>query len=120
MNHLLIEKTAGRGEKILYVAVFLLGLCISVGEFLCTGQIYLATIVYLLDKAKGFSVELYTSLGTYVIAMAILPAVLTLLIHRGKRIILLSETLRSYMPVVKLVNSAFFLLIAIYLIAGAL
>ena len=120
INHLLIEKTANRGEGILYGAVFLLGLFISMGEFLCTGQIYLATIVYLLDKATSFTAELYASLGTYVIAMAILPTVLTLLIHRGKRIVLLSETLRRHMPIVKLINGGFFLLIAIFLIAGAL
>lgn len=116
-NHTLIEKaTSGKQAGILYVAVFVLGIFISMGEFLCTGQIYLATILYLMEKTTRLDFTLLAMFGLYVVAMAIPPAILTLLIYKGRRIIILSEGVRKNLTTIKLLSSAILFIIAVFII----
>lgn len=117
INHALIAKaTSGKKTNILYVVVFVLGVFISVGEFLCTGQIYLATIMYLLQKTSQLDITLFVMLGIFVVAMAIPPTILTLLIHRGRRVIILSETIRKNMLTIKLLSGSVLLVVAVFIL----
>ena len=117
-NHKLIQNTSLEGrENLIVLAVFALAVFVSVGEFICTGQIYLATIIYLNRSDAGTAV---LPLLIYVTAMIIPSLVLTVLVARGKNAFELSEIFRRNMPVVKLAGMVFFLGFAVYLIAFSL
>ncbi|MDR2648394.1 MAG: hypothetical protein LBB94_01550 [Clostridiales bacterium] len=114
-NNELIKKTVNSGVRFMIPLVFLLGVVISAGEFLCTGQIYLATILYVLRSGDGFAV---TAFLVYVTAM-ILPMIILLIVcARGRRLLEMSEFARKNMPVIKLANAALFLAFAIYMIGA--
>ena len=86
-----------------YPALFLLGIVISAGEFLCTGQVYLASLLYMVEQNAGFNPELAGNLVIYLIAMCVPMLLLTVLVSRGK-----SVMSASHLPVIKLVYSIFF------------
>lgn len=90
--------------------IFLLGLVVSAGEFLCTGQVYLASILYLAKSGQAWNWQLAGAFFCYVGGSILPSAVLVVLVCRGKRILALSELARKRMPVIKLVTAVFFLL----------
>lgn len=109
LNHRFIERAAsGNGLKLL--AIFLLGLVVSAGEFLCTGQVYLASILYLAKSGQAWSWQLAGAFFCYVGGSILPSAVLVVLACRGKRVLALSELARKRMPVIKLATAVFFLL----------
>jgi hypothetical protein len=92
--------------------IFFLGLAVSAGEFLCTGQIYLATILYLLRANPGGRPLALAALLCYTLAASLPPALLVLFCYKGKQALALSEFARKKMPVVKIANAALFALFA--------
>ena len=112
-NNRLIKKAAGVGSHFLIPVVFLLGIVISAGEFLCTGQIYLATILYVMRSGDIAAVPAFL---TYVTAMIIPMCILLFLCSRGRRLLEMSEFARKNMPAIKLANAAIFLAFAVYMI----
>lgn len=102
----------------LIAAAIILGFVISAGEFLCTGQILLSTIIYLVRSGNQGSIVAWGKLGVYVLAMQIPLLILTFAAWKGKEIFHLSEFIRKYLPVIKLVNAClfilFFVLVAVY------
>jgi len=114
-NNGLIKKTVTGGTRYLIPLVFLLGVIISAGEFLCTGQIYLATILYVLRQGEASAIP---SFLTYVIAMVIPMGILLFLCAKGRRILEMSEFARRNLPVIKLANAVLFLAFAMYMIGA--
>ena len=112
-NNRIIKKAAATGSRFLIPAVFLLGVVVSAGEFLCTGQIYLATILYVMRSGDTAAVP---SFLTYVTAMIIPMCVLLFLCARGRRLLEMSEFARRNMPVIKLANAVLFLAFAVYMV----
>jgi cytochrome c biogenesis protein CcdA len=112
-NHSLINKVTEGNPRFLMVGIFLLGVAVSAGEFLCTGQIYLATILYLLRANSGGHPLAVTALLSYTLAASLPPALLVLFCHKGKQALALSEFVRKKMPVVKIANAALFALFAL-------
>jgi cytochrome c biogenesis protein CcdA len=109
-NHSIIRKTVEGNPRYLMAAVFALGVLVSAGEFLCTGQIYLATILYLLRTgAAGLALPAFLC---YTVAAALPPALLVILCHKGKQAMALSDFVRDRMPAVKIANTLFFALFA--------
>jgi cytochrome c biogenesis protein CcdA len=94
-------------------AIFALGVLVSAGEFLCTGQIYLATILYLLRTGTG-SVLAFSAFLCYTLAAALPPALLVILCHKGKQAMALSDFVRNRMPAIKIANSVFFAFFAVF------
>jgi cytochrome c biogenesis protein CcdA len=112
-NHKLIIKAADGDPRFLMIGIFLLGIAVSAGEFLCTGQIYIATILYLLRADSGGRPLALTALFCYTFAASLPPALAVLLCHKGKQVLALSEFARKKMPVIKIANAALFALFAL-------
>jgi hypothetical protein len=112
-NHRLINKVTGADTRFLMIGIFFLGAAVSAGEFLCTGQIYLATILYLLRADTGGHSVALASLLCYTLAASIPPAVLVILCYKGKQALALSEFTRQKMPLIKLANAVLFALFAL-------
>lgn len=113
-NHKWIQKiTQKTNNKLLLLAVFALGMIISVGEFLCTGQIYLATILYMIKRNPSLNFQAIGTLMIYIAGMMIPLLVLTIAVWKGREVFNLTELTRRNMPVVKLINAAIFLVFGI-------
>jgi len=112
-NNNLIKRAASGGERTMIPLIFLLGVIVSAGEFLCTGQVYLATILYVLRSGGISAVPAFL---TYVTAMIIPMSILLFLFTRGKRLLEMSEFARRNMPVIKIANAVLFLAFAVYMI----
>ncbi|MDR0450683.1 MAG: hypothetical protein LBH26_05420 [Treponema sp.] len=113
-NHAVIRKTVEGSPRYLMAAIFVLGVFVSAGEFLCTGQIYLATILYLLRTNTGSFALALSAFLCYTAAAALPPALLVILCHKGKQAMALSELVRARMPAIKIANTLFFALFAAF------
>ena len=113
-NHGIIKKISKvENNSLLMPICFGLGVFISVGEFLCTGQMYLATIIFVLRNSETISVNAITYFLIYGIAFIIPLVGITLLIHKGKEVFDISEMVRGKLHIIKLVNAFIFLLFAL-------
>lgn len=107
-NHSRIKKLAEVRGKFWYPMLFLLGMVISAGEFLCTGQVYLATLLYMAGQKGTFDVEIVVDLIIYLMAMCVPMILLTVLVSKGKNVMSASHLSLKLLPVVKLLYSIFF------------
>lgn len=115
-NHSLIKKLEDIPLKWALPIVFGLGIIISAGEFLCTGQIYLATIIYLVKSSPSFNFITAAAFMVYVLAMSIPLIILIFLVNRGSQLLDLSEFTRKNLPIIKLMNAILFVLFGVYII----
>ena len=122
LNHKIIRRAAdfanaqnlnNRVAAAFTAGCFLLGATISVTEFFCTGQIYIAAITYAIRQGEGFAAHLF--LLAYTVAAVLPAAVILAIIRRGKSFFEVSETFRLKMPWIKLLGAIFFALFAVYL-----
>ena len=107
-NHKMINRLTRIPGQFWYPALFLLGIVISAGEFLCTGQVYLASLLYMVEQNAGFNPELAGNLVIYLIAMCVPMVLLTVLVSRGKSVMSASHLSLKILPMIKLVYSIFF------------
>jgi len=112
-NHRLINKVASTDTRFLMIGIFLLGVAVSAGEFLCTGQIYVATILYLLRAGGGGRSVAFVSLLCYTLAASIPPTLLVIFCYKGKQALALSEFTRQKMPLIKIANAVIFAAFAV-------
>ncbi|WP_129723729.1 cytochrome c biogenesis protein [Xylanivirga thermophila] len=117
-NHNLLKKVMSpKNTKMLGIIAFTMGALISIGEFLCTGQIYLASIVYMINGAQGIiNIKILCCFIVYCIAFVAPLLLLTYAIYKGKEIFEVSEFVRAKLPAIKLVNAIFFILFGIWII----
>lgn len=118
INHTWLKKigeTNRNGIFILFMA-FALGMVISIGEFLCTGQIYLATIIYLLKQSPELNLQMMMAFLAYILAMLIPLFIVVAAVHKGKEVFYISELARKNITAVKLINAAIFIIFAIIII----
>lgn len=116
-NHKWIKKLSSiENTKLLVIVSFVLGVIISIGEFLCTGQIYLATIIYVLKNSPVLNLQALFYFLLYGLAFITPLILVTYLIHKGKEIFDVSDVLREKMPVIKLVNAALFFIFGIVIL----
>lgn len=111
MNHNLIKKVSSAGGVMQPLMILMLGVVISFGEFFCTGQIYMASITYLLKdqvKAAIFPFLVYTT------AMSIPAVIMILLIQRTRNTEAVSDFMFRHLGVIKIFNAVLFLLFAVY------
>ena len=115
-NHEMIGKLTKIPGRLWYPALFLLGIVISAGEFLCTGQVYLASLLYMADRSGGFGAELAGNLVLYLAAMCVPMVLFVILVSRGKTIMSASHLSVKMLPVVKIAYSMFFFVLFFALI----
>lgn len=96
-----------------------IGMAVSTGEFLCTGQIYLSSIVVLVQKNTAGYLPLLL-LFVYSLAFVIPLLILMLVLFFGKKAFGVSEAVLEKIPVIKLISAVLFILIAIYMIVAIL
>lgn len=110
-NHSLIKRTSNISKQWLIILIsFILGLIISCGEFLCTGQIYLATILTILHTDRGLYLQAILYLFVYVIAFVIPLIIIIIFVNKGREIFNISEILRERLHIIKLINAAVFII----------
>ena len=113
-NEKLLQSTVRPGlGGLLFLALFGGSVLVSLGEFFCTGQIYLASILRWVqtDAQKGIPVFVFC---LYVGAMCIPALFIILLVAGGKSILALSEGSLRRMPAVKLCYAALFIVFAVF------
>ncbi|MBQ7797429.1 MAG: sulfite exporter TauE/SafE family protein [Lachnospiraceae bacterium] len=111
MNHNLIKKVSSAGGIMQPLMILVLGIVISFGEFFCTGQIYMASITYLLKdqvKAAVFPFLVYTT------AMSIPAVIMILLIQRTRNTDAVSDFMFRHLGAIKIFNAILFILFALY------
>lgn len=113
-NHNIIKKVSKfSNAKIILFISFFVGLILSLGEFLCTGQIYLATIITIFQTNSNLSAQALRYLIIYNLG-AILPlTVLSLIIYKGKEMFEVSEAIRERLHIIKLINAIIFIVFGI-------
>lgn len=116
-DHSLIKAVSAISDNKVFIPVcFILGVLIAAGEFLCTGQIYLATIVLMLRKNPYPDFNVLFSFILYGIAFILPLFIITVLLSKGRAVFEVSETVREKMPLIKLFNALFFLIFIILVI----
>lgn len=114
LNHNIIENILNVANiKFLLLISFFLGIIISLGEFLCTGQIYLTTIITILQTSNIMSLHAFTYLVLYDTAFIIPLLILTYTIHKGKEVFDISEVIRERLHLIKLINTGIFIVFGI-------
>lgn len=114
LNHRLMSAVSG--EKALWLLVplvFVGAMAVSVGEFLCTGQIYLATIVAMLQSGETMAASY---LALYCAALILPLVAVVLVLYVGRAWFDVSEWVRKRMGVIKLVNVVLLSAILLFLI----
>lgn len=113
-NHQLLKKASRMEGAFLGILVLGLGIAVSLGEFFCTGQIYMASILYLLRNAGDQLLLMLGTLLVYVTAMSIPAVVILIVIARTKGTGRVSDFMLKHMGAIKLLNSMLFLFYAAY------
>ncbi len=104
-------------SKAMVPALMLLGALVAVSEFLCAGQVYLATLLSSLQSGAQ-AVRMFLMLVVYCLAFLVPSALLTVLVLKGKAVMQVSDWMRRRMTAIKLVTALFFLavLLAVWLL----
>jgi cytochrome c biogenesis protein CcdA len=95
---------------------FLLGVIISLTEFMCTGQIYLPIVLALVQYSDSLNLEAILYLVIYNLMFVMPLIVIALVAIKSKSILSASNFIRENLPWIKLANALLFLGIAGYYI----
>ncbi len=93
-------------------AVVSLGALVAVSEFLCAGQVYLATLLASLQHGSG--VQRLLPLVSYCVGFIAPSAALCVVLLRGKAMFEVSEWVRGRMSLIKLLTALLFALVLAY------
>lgn len=115
-NHKRIETLSGTGGFWLWPASFALGVVISAGEFFCTGQVYLAAILYLMKMQDTRQVGTVLAFLIYVAAMCVPSLLIVAVLEKTRNAIRVSNATLKWMPVIKLVTAAVFFFFAVFML----
>lgn len=110
-----MQNAVNCGSKYLVGTVFITGIVVSVGEFLCTGQLYLASILYMMQRQAAWDLTVVLLFLVYLLAMDLPLLLLTILAKRGSQVLKLSELTRGKLPWIKLLYGFMFLVFAVLL-----
>lgn len=116
-NHKWIKVVSGIDNPVTLVCIaFLLGIITSVGEFLCTGQIYLTTILYVLHSQRDLNPKALLYFLEYNTAFITPLLIITFIIHKGREVFDISEFIRRNMHYIKLINIFVFIALGLFLL----
>lgn len=111
-NHQWIGKLKQVPSGLLIPFLFGLGMVISLGEFFCTGQLYAASVLYMVRVQSRITAETVLWLLLYVSAMCLPLLILILVIQKSRNLLAVSRLTLDGMPVIKLINGVLFLLLS--------
>ncbi|MGI6106363.1 MAG: cytochrome c biogenesis CcdA family protein [Lachnospiraceae bacterium] len=114
-NKNMIRRVSGVKASRLAPAVFALGAVISAGEFFCTGQVYLAEILYLMRSGTGETAAAL-SFVIYVAAMCVPSLILVLAVAKTGNAVRASNSSLKALPAVKLATAAAFAVFAVMMV----
>lgn len=110
-NHRLIRRVCGYSGVLKPLLLLGLGLGISVGEFFCTGQVYMAAITYLLkDRVSG----IWLYFLVYVTAMSLPSVLMIIVIQKTRNTERISEFMLRHLGAVKIFNALLFFMFGGY------
>lgn len=116
LNHKLMKRvTSCNNSKYFALSILMVGMIIALGEFMCTGQIYLISIVFLVQN-NGIDIKSVFYLLIYSVAFVLPIIIVTILIYYGKKVFNLSELLLKRLPNIKIISSLIFIIFGIYII----
>jgi cytochrome c biogenesis protein CcdA len=108
-NHHMIKKASGFSKlNIILFISFFLGMIISLGEFLCTGQIYLATIITIFQTDSQLSNQVLLLLILYNLGLVLPLIILTLTVYKGREIFEVPGAIRERLHIIKIINALIF------------
>jgi glutaredoxin len=115
LNFSLIKKMAAvQSQSLLGVICFFCGVITSVGEFFCTGQIYIAAILSMIHGEEGLQARALLFLGVYSVAFVLPFFIVTVALHKGTESFDVSDFIRRRLPLIKGANIVIFLAILIW------
>ena len=115
-NHERIEKASKINAKWMIPAAVVLGIVISAGEFFCTGQVYLAAILYMMKMQQEMKLQTNAAFIVYVTAMCIPSFLIVLVIEKTKNVIRMSNKTLEWLPAIKLVTAIVFFIFAVFML----
>ena len=115
-NHERIEKASKINAKWMIPAAVVLGIVISAGEFFCTGQVYLAAILYMMKMQQEMKLQTNAAFIIYVTAMCIPSFLIVLVIEKTKNVIHMSNKTLEWLPAIKLVTAIVFFMFAVFML----
>lgn len=115
-NHTTIQKLEKISSTFFLPVLFVLGLIISAGEFFCTGQLYAASIFYMVKQKQEMTFLVFLMLLVYVLAMCIPQGIIILIINKSRNLLAVSRFTLQRMSTVKLIYGFVFLFIFILLL----
>jgi len=104
-NHKIIGKFASGSSAKIYGISFGLGAIISFGEFLCTGQIYLGTIITVLNTQNDMFISALFMFLLYNMAMIVIPLLVLIIIRKTYDLINVADYLQTKLPWIKIINA---------------
>lgn len=114
-NHRLIKKISGMSGAMQPLLILGLGAAIALGEFFCTGQIYMASITYLLKDGQA---AVWLPFIVYVTAMSVPALIMILLIQRTRNTERISDFMFRHLGAIKVCNAVLFFCFAVYFLAA--
>ena len=115
-NHERIEKATKTNARWMIPAAVVLGIVISAGEFFCTGQVYLAAILYMMKMQQEMNLQTNAAFIVYVTAMCIPSFLIVLVIEKTKNVIRMSNKTLEWLPTIKLVTAIVFFMFAVFML----
>lgn len=115
-NHERIEKASKINAKWMIPAAVVLGIVISAGEFFCTGQVYLAAILYMMKMQQEMKLQTNAAFIIYVTAMCIPSFLIVLVIEKTKNVIRMSNKTLEWLPAIKIVTAIVFFIFAVFML----
>ena len=106
-----IKKTMLRKNALL-AGVLFLGIFLSLGEFMCTGQVFLLSIIMLARNNNYIDLSILMKFIVYSVAMIIPSIIFIFLVYKGKQLFVISDFISKRIPLIKLINAAIFILMA--------
>jgi hypothetical protein len=117
-NHDFMKKSIAKFNHSRWMLLLALGtgIIVTTGEFMCSGQIYLSSIITIYHKYPSLSINAFSYLVIYDIAYLFPLLVLILVIYKGKEVFEVSEVIREHLPAIKLIYAITFTIFAFILI----
>lgn len=115
-NHERIEQATNVNARWMIPAAVVLGIIISAGEFFCTGQVYLAAILYMMKMQQERQLQTIAAFLIYVAAMCVPSLLIVLVLEKTKNVIRMSNKTLEWLPAIKLATSVVFLLFAVLML----
>lgn len=113
-NHKLIQHLTASGQRHwLFLSMFLLGIFLAASEFLCTGQVYMITINYMIQTSSALTLTAITYLVIYSFGFILPPGVVLIIIAKTDELFSVSEFIREKMPLIKLMTAITLLILGL-------